>query len=49
MKIVQYAERGNPVDVVKVLEVDAPSAGPGEVVLDVLAWHFADAACLLRQ
>ncbi|MBT3787730.1 MAG: zinc-dependent alcohol dehydrogenase family protein [Alphaproteobacteria bacterium] len=37
MKIVQYAERGNPVDVVKVLEVDAPSAGPGEVVLDVLA------------
>jgi len=37
MKIVPYAMRGNPVDVVKVLDVDAPVAGPGEVVLDVQA------------
>jgi mitochondrial enoyl-[acyl-carrier protein] reductase / trans-2-enoyl-CoA reductase len=37
MKVVQYAERGIPSDVAKVLEVDAPVAGPGEVILDVEA------------
>ena len=37
MKVVQYAERGNPVEVARVLDVEAPVAGPGEVVLDVLA------------
>jgi len=37
MKVVQYAERGNPVEVVQVLETDAPVAGPGEVVIDVEA------------
>ena len=35
MKAAQYSKRGHPPDIISVIEVDAPTAGPGEVVIDV--------------
>jgi len=37
MKTLQYAARGNPLEVIEVIDVDPPRAGAGEVVIDVEA------------
>lgn len=37
MKAVKYARRGDPLEVVEVVDIASPQAGPGEVVIDVEA------------